>query len=418
MRVLIWLPICLACNVEASAKFGVLNRVRGVAKSSAQAALLDKLASLIETGEAFTVKQQPQIDCDDCKGDDFCAAICLFISKLPDIEQFITDAETATITKIADHSSDLKTESDQASSVLTTMKSDDESWAMCTREAFGLAKTADTKHTAYVNAQSTRESACQEPSPYLTWDDYRQTIEIPVFECDLAQGTTCEDDMLSWKTSLTGAFSAVTSHLSNCIQKHQDVLDAHNERDTAYNNHGDKRDLCEGRKSTRDHSCGITFPGQMDAYCDAKTAFDAVISDVNGTNNIDSEKDRIQECQGVRALDCVMREIIFALTNETDFELNTTVLQICQSREPYTDCVQDYTLSADELKQEEYSNSTSAIACESQTVSGLAYAYVYDSVGCATHPYVNGQGCYTNTTNRDIDVTKDTNADFSTDCTP
>jgi len=417
----------LACTVEARAKFAVLDRVKGVAKSSAQAALLDKLASLIETGEAFTVKQQPAVNCTDCGDDEFCKAICLFIGEMPGIEKFITDAETATIGKIDSSSSTLKAESDQASSDLNQMKDDDEEWALCTREAYDLAITADSKHLEYLSAKTERENACNEPYPeeYSTWDVYYREIDIPVFACDLAVTgvDSCENKMNTWQSTLTGRFNSVTTHLDICIDKHGAVLIAHGQRDAAYGNHANKRGNCTTYKSNRDHSCEITFPNQMEKYCGAKTDFDILINDVKGSDNIDSMSDRIQECEGVRALDCVMREVIDALTDalssgeDVDFELNSTVLQICQNRAPYTDCVDDFTLSEDELKADEYANSTSAIACDSQTVSGLAYAYVYNPTLCNPHPYVNGTSCYTNTTNRNIDVVK-ADDEFSTDCTP
>jgi len=419
MRVLALIFVSLAIGVDAAEKFAVLNRVRSAAKSSTQVAVLDKLTALIEKGETFKIEQQPQINCTvgGCADDKFCEAICTFIEALPDIEKFIFNSHDETIKDIGDKSDKLVNESGDAVSELGELETEDEKWANCTKEAWSLAKTADEKNDMLETEISERALYCADEND--AWESYLRSITIGDFECDLADlpvtaSDSCEKKLAAWKDGLLTQADSIISHLEECIRRHGDVVAADAARSTAYDNHNNKRSACTTQKGVRDNQVCVLFPDHMKLYCDSRSAYEGIIQDVDGEGTQYSIKDRVTECQGIRALDCVMREIQTALAeSNSTFELDEGVLDRCQNQKPYTDCAADFEISDAERKVPEYTASIADIDCIDHAILDLTDAYVYDSA-CLTpmHPHDRSpskkmaEECYTLTENRTVPVTK------------
>jgi len=428
MRVLALIFVSLAFGVDAAEKFAVLNRVRSAAKSSTQVAVLDKLTALIEKGEAFKIEQQPAINCTvgGCADDKFCEAICTFIEALPDIEKFIFDSHDDTIKDIGDKSDSLEKESGEAVSALGVLETEDEKWANCTKEAWSLAQVADGKNAILETEIQQRAGACDDGNND-DWASYLKEITIGEFTCDLAVtgSEDCEKKMASWKAGLLGQADVIISHLENCIEKHDDVVAADADRTEAYDNHNNKRGECTLQKGTRDNKVCTLFPDHMKLYCDSRSAYEGIIQDVDGEGTQYSILDRVTECQGIRALDCVMREIQTALAeSNSTFELTEGVLGRCRNQPPYTDCAADFEISEADRKVPEYTASIEDIDCIDHTISDLTDAYVYDSA-CLTpkHPHdlspsqKMAEVCYTLTVNRTVPVTKDGTGGWQTEPT-
>jgi len=415
MRFFVLLLISFAGCVDADSEFAVLRRLRSAAKSSSEVAVLDKLTSLIEKGVAFKVEQGPPINCSACNDDQFCLAICQFRKALPDIEKFVFDQHDNTKSEIETKVGDLETKSGDAVSKRGLAIDADTTWATCTQGQYSLAEVADNEYEDLVGFRATREDECDEG--YETWDEFKITVDIDDFSCSLeVEGKfSCENTFVDdWNSSLYNhLFYPPISKLDGCIKANDDVEQAETDYDNAIQAHKDRVGVCNGNKDTRQTALCTTLKEKIELYCVAKRAYESLIQDVDTAGNVFSYEDRTVECRGIRALDCVMKKITDALeANNTDFELSETTLTDCQAEPLYQDCDEDFKLSDEDRKVQEFQAAIAEIDCDGDTLEGLSDVRVYDGKCTdidpphSRSPWEKLVGtCYTLDQNRTVDLT-------------